>query len=61
MPDPVQTNFSEELENASGTVHENLAASIPSMASEDEICTALEKAFDYRGDPDHHAEERRET
>lgn len=31
-------------------VHENLQGWIPAMASEDEIRTALEKAFDYRGD-----------
>ena len=50
MPDPSPANFSEELENAPGTVHENLEGWIPSMASEEEIRTALEKAFDYRGD-----------
>ena len=33
-----------------GFDHENLEGWIPSMASEDEIRTALEKAFDYRGD-----------
>jgi hypothetical protein len=50
MPDPSPANFSEELENAPGTVHENLEGWIPSMASEEEIRLALEKAFDYRGD-----------
>ena len=50
MPDPAQTNFSDELENAPGTVHENLEGWIPPMASEDEVRAALEKAFDYRGD-----------
>jgi hypothetical protein len=50
MLDPAPTNSSEELENAPGTIHENLEGWIPSMASEDEIRTALEKAFDYRGD-----------
>jgi hypothetical protein len=50
MPDVTPTNSSEELENAPGTVHENLEGWIPSLASEDEIRTALEKAFDYRGD-----------
>lgn len=33
-----------------GTIHENLEGWIPSMASDDEIRVALEKAFDYRGD-----------
>src|ERR1700758_1535003 len=50
MPDPSPANFSEELENAPGTVHENLEGWIPSMTSEEEIRLALEKAFDYRGD-----------
>lgn len=40
----------EELENAPGTVHENLEGWIPTFASEKEIRDALEKAFDYRGD-----------
>jgi hypothetical protein len=33
-----------------GFEHENLEGWIPSMGSEEEIRTALEKAFDYRGD-----------
>jgi len=33
-----------------GFEHENLEGWIPSMATEEEIRTALEKAFDYRGD-----------
>ena len=39
-----------EEENDLGFVHENLEGWIPSLATEDEIRTALEKAFDYRGD-----------
>lgn len=35
---------------ALGVVHENLEGYIPFMASDEEICVALEKAFDYRGD-----------
>jgi hypothetical protein len=31
-------------------VHENLEGWIPSLASDDEIRAAFEKAFDYRGD-----------
>jgi hypothetical protein len=38
------------LEVAPGTKHENLEGWIPQLASENEIRTALEKAFDYRGD-----------
>jgi hypothetical protein len=40
----------EELEVAPGTTHEQLEGWIPSLASEEEIRAALEKAFDYRGD-----------
>jgi hypothetical protein len=38
------------LEVVSGTVHERLEGWIPTLASEEEIRGALEKAFDYRGD-----------
>ena len=38
------------LEVAPGTAHENLEGWIPQLATDDEIRTALEKAFDYRGD-----------
>lgn len=44
MPEPPEQD--EKL----GVVHENLQGWIPALASEDEIRTALEKAFDYRGD-----------
>jgi hypothetical protein len=40
----------EALEVAPGFVHENLEGSIPSLASDEELRQALEKAFDYRGD-----------
>src|SRR5436853_5427948 len=40
----------EALEVAPGTVHENLEGWVPSLATDDEIRAALEKAFDYRGD-----------
>ena len=40
----------DTLEVAPGTSHENLEGWIPEMASEGEIRSALEKAFDYRGD-----------
>jgi hypothetical protein len=33
-----------------GFTHENLEGQIPSLATDDEIRAALEKAFDYRGD-----------
>jgi hypothetical protein len=40
----------DELEVAPGVVHENLEGYVPAMASDEEIRSALEKAFDYRGD-----------
>jgi hypothetical protein len=45
---PVPLNSEEEQKL--GFAHDNLEDWIPSMASEEEIRTALEKAFDYRGD-----------
>jgi hypothetical protein len=50
MPEPLSNPGPDDLENAPGTVHENLEGWVPSLASEDEIRTAFEKAFDYRGD-----------
>jgi hypothetical protein len=40
----------DALELAPGTAHEKLEGWIPALASEEEIRSALEKAFDYRGD-----------
>jgi hypothetical protein len=40
----------EHAETVPGFEHENFEGLIPSMATEDEIRAALEKAFDYRGD-----------
>ncbi len=40
----------DALEVAPGTQHEKLEGWIPSLASDEEIRIALEKAFDYRGD-----------
>jgi hypothetical protein len=40
----------EDAETVPGFEHENLEGVIPSIATEDEIRAALEKAFDYRGD-----------
>ncbi|HEY1272730.1 MAG TPA: hypothetical protein VGF08_12120 [Terriglobales bacterium] len=41
---------SDEQDEKLGAVHEQLQGWIPSMASEEEIRLAFEKAFDYRGD-----------
>jgi hypothetical protein len=40
----------DALEVAPGTEHEQLEGWIPSLASDEEVRVALEKAFDYRGD-----------
>ena len=40
----------ESMEVAPGNVHEKLEGWIPELASEDGLRSALEKAFDYRGD-----------
>jgi hypothetical protein len=40
----------QEQDEKLGVVHQNLQGWIPTMASDDEIRAALEKAFDYRGD-----------
>ena len=40
----------DAAETVPGFSHENLEGQIPSLATEDEIRAALEKAFDYRGD-----------
>jgi hypothetical protein len=40
----------EQLEVAPGTIHESLEGWVPELANEEEIRSALEKAFDYRGD-----------
>jgi hypothetical protein len=40
----------DEIEVAAGREREQLEGWVPELASEAEICDALEKAFDYRGD-----------
>ena len=45
-----QANDPETLEVAPGTKHENFEGWIPNVATEDELRSALEKAFDFRGD-----------
>lgn len=40
----------EELEVAPGFTHEQLQGWVPRLDNEEELRTALEKAFDYRGD-----------
>ena len=40
----------EALELAPGTEHEKLEGLVPTLANEEDLKQALEKAFDYRGD-----------
>ncbi|MGB8030876.1 MAG: hypothetical protein WCF30_14590 [Terracidiphilus sp.] len=40
----------ESLELAPGFEHEELEGSVPSLATDEELKNALEKAFDFRGD-----------
>jgi hypothetical protein len=40
----------DALEVAPGTVHESVQGWVPTLATEEELRIALEKAFDYRGD-----------
>jgi hypothetical protein len=40
----------ENLEIAPGFEHEELEGSVPSLATDEELKSALEKAFDFRGD-----------
>lgn len=40
----------DELEVAPGFAHERLQGWVPSLATDEDIREALEKAFDYRGD-----------
>jgi hypothetical protein len=45
-----QSPAPDDLEVAPGFAHDNLQGWIPTLATEEEIRDALEKAFDYRGD-----------
>jgi len=40
----------DEIEVAAGRERENLEGWVPTLATDDEVREALEKAFDYRGD-----------
>jgi hypothetical protein len=40
----------EALELAPGTEHQQLEGSVPTLATDEDLRRALEKAFDYRGD-----------
>jgi hypothetical protein len=50
IPPHVNAANPDTLEVAPGIAHEQLEGWIPTLASEEELRQALEKAFDYRGD-----------
>ena len=50
MTQPAHIANPDELEVAEGAKREQLEGWIPSLASDEEIHEAFEKAFDYRGD-----------
>jgi hypothetical protein len=47
---PFDVEAAGEADVAPGTAHEQLEGWVPPMATEDEVRSALDKAFDYRGD-----------
>src|SRR5947209_20388309 len=40
----------DQLEVVEGTHHQKLEGWVPELAGDEELCDALEQAFDYRGD-----------
>ena len=50
MPQETKAHPFDADSQAIGVIHENLEGWVPSLASDDEIRAAFEKAFDYRGD-----------
>jgi len=51
MPQETKSHpFPADADAPTGFVHENLEGWVPTLAGDDEVRTALEKAFDYRGD-----------
>lgn len=46
----LQHQSADELEHIAGREKENLEGWVPTLASDEEVREALEKAFDYRGD-----------
>lgn len=50
MSEPQRNLTADHLEVVDGRQREAIEGWIPDLASEAELCDALEKAFDYRGD-----------
>lgn len=50
MSEPQRNLTADHLEVVDGREREEIQGWVPDLASEAELCGALEKAFDYRGD-----------
>ena len=50
MSEPQRNLTADHLEVVDGRAREEIQGWVPELASEAELCDALEKAFDYRGD-----------
>ena len=50
MSEPQRNLTADHLEVVDGREREEIQGWVPELASEAELCDALEKAFDYRGD-----------
>ena len=50
MSEPQRNLTADELEVVEGTEHHKIEGWVPELATEDDLCHALEEAFDYRGD-----------
>jgi hypothetical protein len=49
-PEQLSHEAPDEMEVAAGREREQLEGWVPALATDAEVCEALEKAFDYRGD-----------
>jgi hypothetical protein len=50
MPQETKSHPFDAESGAVGVAHENLEGWVPTLASDDEVRAAFEKAFDFRGD-----------
>jgi hypothetical protein len=50
MSEPQRNLTADHMEVVDGRAREEIQGWVPELASEAELCDALEKAFDYRGD-----------
>ena len=50
MSEPQRNLTADELEVVEGSEHHKIEGWVPGLATDDDLCNALEEAFDYRGD-----------